>query len=58
MPVYWLVDLGGRKVEVFSDPHGSVYRKSRSYRSGETIPVILDGVEAGTAAVDSILPSE
>lgn len=58
VPVYWLLDLSGRVIHVFSEPRDNTYRESRAYRSGEAIPVILDGVEVGSVAVDSILPPE
>jgi Uma2 family endonuclease len=60
IPVYWIVNLIERQVEVYSDPARRAtpprYRRRQDYRPGDTLPVILDGVEAGTLAVQELLP--
>ncbi len=56
IPVYWLVNLVDRQVEVYSEPGPGGYRSSAVYAAGHTIPVVIDGREAGQIAVEDILP--
>ncbi len=57
---YWIVNLVERQVEVYTDPTGPdanpTYRQRRDYRSGEDVPVILDGVEVARIVVADLLP--
>ena len=57
---YWIVNLVARQIEVYTAPgevDGTVtYQSRQDYRRGETIPVILDGVEIGQVAVNEVLP--
>lgn len=57
IPVYWLVNLVDRQVEVYSEPGPDGYRSSAVYAEGHTVPVVIDGREAGQIAVVDILPS-
>lgn len=58
MPVYWVVNARDEIVELYTDPSGSVsrprYRHVESYRSGDEIPVVIDGKEVGKIAVTVI----
>ncbi len=60
IPVYWLVNIPKRRVEVYSQPSGSAkphrYSQSEFYGPGAEIPVVLDGQIVGNIAVDDILP--
>jgi Uma2 family endonuclease len=56
IPVYWIVNLPRRRVEVYTDPTPEGYRSRRDYRAGEAIPVVIDGQPLGEVAVDDILP--
>jgi len=56
IPVYWLVNIPGRRIEVYSSPAGSRYGDHRNCGPGEGVPVVLDGREIGRIAVDDILP--
>lgn len=60
VPVYWIVDLSSRAVEVFTDPAGrgktARYRAAARFGPGEAIPVVVDGRELGAVAVNEILP--
>lgn len=62
VPVYWIVDLTRRRVEVHRNPAGR--GKTASYKAvtfhdpGDSIPVEIDGREAGRLAVIDILPPE
>jgi Uma2 family endonuclease len=56
IPIYWIVNVGDRQVEVYTSPTAIGYHTSQIYKRGDMIPVVLDGVEVGKIAVDDILP--
>ncbi|MEO6810051.1 MAG: Uma2 family endonuclease, partial [Isosphaeraceae bacterium] len=60
IPVFWLVNLIDRRIEVYSDPSGPNdapdYQTSRHYGPDEEIPLILDGLEIARFAVRDLLP--
>jgi Uma2 family endonuclease len=60
IPVYWVVNLVDRRVEVYTDPTGPGddprYHTLNVYGPGTQVPVVLDGVPVGTVAVNDLLP--
>jgi len=60
IPVYWIVNVVDRQIEVYTDPTGPVsvpvYRRRQDYAAGSSVPVVLDGTTVGTLAVDDVLP--
>ena len=56
IPVYWIVNLVDRQIEVFTDPNSDGYGRARVYQPGDDVPVVLDGTEVGRLAVSDILP--
>jgi Uma2 family endonuclease len=60
IPVYWVVNLVDRQVEVYTDPTGPVsapvYRRRQDYPVGATVPIDLDGKTIGTLAVSDVIP--
>ncbi len=56
IPVYWIVNLVDRQVEVYAGPHSGGYATRADYRSGQQVPVVLDGVIVDQIAVDDLLP--
>lgn len=67
IPVYWVVNLVDRRVEVFTDPTGPDpgagaadpdphYRTRTDYPAGAAVPVVLDGVDVSAIPVDELLP--
>ncbi len=56
IPVYWIINLVDRCLEVYSDPQGREYRKSQILSPEQEAPVILDGVEVGRIRVADLLP--
>jgi Uma2 family endonuclease len=60
VPVYWILVLPERIVEVYTDPSGPaaepVYGTIGRYADGESVPVVIDGREVGTVAVADLLP--
>ena len=60
MPVYWIVLVRERAVEVYTDPSGPAaepaYATTGRFADGEHVPVVIDGREVGTVAVVDLLP--
>lgn len=60
IPVYWIINLVNRQVEVYTQPSGPTatpgYAHQDTYTPGITVPVVLDGVTVGQLAVDDLLP--
>jgi Uma2 family endonuclease len=57
VPVYWIVNVVDRQVEVFTEPGPQGYRSRVDFPEGQAVPVIIDTQELGRIAVDDILPS-
>jgi Uma2 family endonuclease len=59
IPVYWIVNLIDRRIEVLTDPTGPDpdphYRTTRVFGPGMAVPVELDGVTIATIPVDDII---
>lgn len=57
--VYWIVNLTESQIEVYTNPSGigatAAYGTRTDYRSGETISLVLDGMEVTRIAVNDIL---
>jgi Uma2 family endonuclease len=60
IPVYWIVNVNQRKVEVHSRPTGTAddpaYAARQDYVAGSELPVEVDGKQIGTIAVAELLP--
>lgn len=60
IPVYWVVNLIDRQVEVFTGPTGPGdapdYASRQVFQDGDAISVLLDGSEVGQIAVNDLLP--
>jgi len=60
VPIYFLLDLNGRRLEVFSDPIGegreATYQTQRIYGPDDEVPLILDGREVARFFVRDVLP--
>ncbi len=56
VPVYWIVNLVDRQIEVYTQPSPSGYGSRSVFIAGDEVPVVCDGVELGRITVDSILP--
>ena len=59
IPVYWIVNLVERQIEVYTDPDPAAtppaYRTRTDYRPGQDVPITLDGqVVASIPAADLI----
>lgn len=60
VPVYWVVDVDGRKIDAFSRPQGSgreaLYTRRETFRESSPAPVIIDGREVGRIDAKDLLP--
>jgi Uma2 family endonuclease len=60
IPVYWIVNLVDRQVEVYTDPSGPApkpaYARQQLFKENDSVPVVLDGAEVGRLAVRELLP--
>lgn len=53
---YWIVNLNSRRLEVYSEPSGSDYRRRDTFESHERVAVSLDDREVGHILVSDLLP--
>jgi Uma2 family endonuclease len=59
IPVYWIVNLKDRRVEVYTDPRGGkkpTYRTRTEYAPGQAVPVTVAGKTLGSIPVSELLP--
>jgi Uma2 family endonuclease len=57
IPVYWIVNLVDRQVEVYTRAvKAGRYRSRKDYKPGQQILVVIDGQQLPPIAVDDILP--
>ncbi len=56
VPVYWIVNLVERQVEVYSDPSPAGYGSRLILKPDQEIVVVVAGTEIGRIAVAAVLP--
>jgi Uma2 family endonuclease len=60
LPVYWIVNVVDRQVEVYEQPSGPIpdpsYAARRTYKPGDSVPLVLDGNTVGLIPVADLLP--
>jgi Uma2 family endonuclease len=56
IPVYWIVNLVDRQVEVYTSPGPTGYQPRQDYHAGDVVPVVIAGQQLAPIAVDAILP--
>jgi Uma2 family endonuclease len=60
IPIYWIVNVLEKQLEVYSDPSGPSqppdYRQRRDYGTSEEVALVLEGREAALLPVRSMLP--
>ena len=56
IPVYWIVNLVDAQIEVYSSPSSAGYSSRIDFLAGQSVPVVIDGVQVGLIAVDDVLP--
>jgi Uma2 family endonuclease len=60
VPIYWIINLVDRQIEVYEDPTGPVpnpeYVRKTIYHLNDSIPLVLDGNTVAAFAVQDLLP--
>jgi len=60
VPIYWIIHLAKRQVEVYRDPTGTGakagYHTTEIYAENAAVPVVIAGAEVGRVTVRDILP--
>jgi Uma2 family endonuclease len=61
IPIYWIINLVNRRVEVYTEPTGPTdeptYRQRRNYGVKAKVPVVIDGQECGRIEVRKLFPA-
>jgi Uma2 family endonuclease len=59
IPVYWIVNLVDRAIEVFTQPSGPCeephYAMHEEFSVARSVPVVLDGISVGTISVTEVI---
>ena len=60
IPVYWLVNIPERQLEVYTEPSGPAspagYRRCQILLPGQDVPLLIEGREVARIAVADLLP--
>ncbi len=60
IPVYWIINVVDRQIEVYTDPDATAnppaYRTRTDYAPGDAVPITLDGAAVGTIPVSELVP--
>jgi len=58
--IYWIVNIKDRQIEVYTEPDDRgkrpVYRRCQKFKTGDSVAVVLEGIEVGHLAVGPLLP--
>jgi Uma2 family endonuclease len=57
IPIYWIISLVAQQVEVYSLPGVDGYESTQIFKSGEHVPLVIDGAVVGQIAVSELLPA-
>jgi hypothetical protein len=59
LPVYWIINVVDRQVEVYTDPRPAdpvpAYAARTDYRAGDSVPLLLDGRVVARVSVNDLL---
>jgi len=56
IPVYWILNLPDRQLEVYSDPEQAAYRRQVIHREAESVSVVIGSQDVGRIPVRDFLP--
>ncbi len=56
VPCYWLLNINGRTLEVFTEPFAGGYQSTVTYDDKGVVPFVIEGRELGRVAVAELLP--
>lgn len=55
IPLYWIVNLVDRKIEVYASPRAGTYREMKSYGREESVPLVLNGQQIAALSVKDLV---
>jgi len=55
VPVYWIVNVADKQIEVYTGPTATGYTSRTDYKPGDSVPITLDGAAAGVIAVSELI---
>jgi Uma2 family endonuclease len=55
IPIYWIINLVQKRIEVYTDPGPAGYQTRQDYHAGEVVPLVIGGQQLRSIAVDDIL---
>ena len=61
IPVYWIINLNDRQVEIYTEPKGGkspAYRRRTDFASNDKAPLVIEGNEVAKVPVIDLLPSD
>ena len=58
IPVYWIVNLIERRLEIHAGPTPGGYQERSVTAAGEEAPIVLAGKEVGRVPVSAMLPRD
>jgi Uma2 family endonuclease len=56
IPIYWIINLIDRQVEVYTTPLPDGYQSREDFTPGQDVPVVINGNELGRIPVTELLP--
>lgn len=60
IPVYWIINLVDRRIEVYTQPSGPTavpaYGAFQTYQPGDPVPLVLDGTTVASVPAAELLP--
>ncbi len=56
IPLYWIINLVDRQVEVYTGPGAGGYQSRAVFTPGQVVPVAIGGQQLGAIAVVDVLP--
>jgi Uma2 family endonuclease len=56
IPVYWIINLVDRQVEVYTQPQGTSYLACQVFKPDQSVSVLIGGSPVGEIAVADLLP--
>jgi Uma2 family endonuclease len=60
IPIYWIINLNERQIEVYAEPKGGkspAYRRRTDFLIDAKVPLVIEGSEMGSVSVGDLLPS-
>ncbi len=58
IPVYWIVNVLERRLEIHAEPTGNAYARRTVHGPDDAVPIIIENREVGRIAVRDLLPPE